>query len=458
MNNYKNIYFIGIGGIGMSAIARYYKFKGCNVSGYDKTESELTEELIAEGIGVHYEDNTDFIPKDVENTLVVYTPAIPHDLKELVYVQEHGYTLLKRSKTLGEIAKGQRCLAVAGTHGKTTTSTLLAHIFTDSKVGCSAFLGGISKNYDTNLLVSHNPTIVAEADEFDRSFLQLFPEIAVITAMDADHLDIYGDLKHVHEAFQAFAGQVSGTVITKLGLDITPNHTKARIMRYSYNDPRADFYADNLRKDECGYFTFNLKYPDGVIKDCRVGVPGWVNVENAVAASAIALVYGIDPEAIRHALGTFLGVKRRFDIHVNRPGCAYIDDYAHHPNEISTAISSMRDIFPGRRLTAIFQPHLYTRTRDFADEFAKALSAVDKLILLDIYPAREEPIPGVSSRLIFDKVTAPEKVLLKKEMLMKYLEDEKIDTLITFGAGNIDRFIPQITEMLSSPTHLKPAK
>mgnify|MGYP004513985733 FL=1 len=458
MNSYKNIYFIGIGGIGMSAIARYYKFKGCNVSGYDKTESELTEELIAEGIGVHYEDNTDFIPKDVENTLVVYTPAIPHDLKELLYVQEHGYTLLKRSKTLGEIAKGQRCLAVAGTHGKTTTSTLLAHIFTDSEVGCSAFLGGISKNYDTNLLVSHNPTIVAEADEFDRSFLQLFPEIAVITAMDADHLDIYGDLKHVHEAFQAFAGQVSGTVITKLGLDITPNHTKARIMRYSYNDPRADFYADNLRKDECGYFTFNLKYPDGVIKDCRVGVPGWVNVENAVAASAIALVYGIDPEAIRHALGTFLGVKRRFDIHVNRPGCAYIDDYAHHPNEISTAISSMRDIFPGRRLTAIFQPHLYTRTRDFADEFAKALSAVDKLILLDIYPAREEPIPGVSSRLIFDKVTAPEKVLLKKEMLMKYLEDEKIDTLITFGAGNIDRFIPQITEMLSSPTHLKPAK
>lgn len=458
MNSYKNIYFIGIGGIGMSAIARYYKFKGCNVSGYDKTPSELTEELIAEGIGVHYEDNTDFIPKDVENTLVVYTPAIPHDLKELVYVQEHGYTLLKRSKTLGEIAKGQRCLAVAGTHGKTTTSTLLAHIFTDSKVGCSAFLGGISKNYDTNLLVSHNPTIVAEADEFDRSFLQLFPEIAVITAMDADHLDIYGDLKHVHEAFQAFAGQVSGTVITKLGLDITPNHTKAKIMRYSYNDPRADFYADNLRKDECGYFTFNLKYPDGVIKDCRVGVPGWVNVENAVAASAIALVYGIDPEAIRHALGTFLGVKRRFDIHVNRPGCAYIDDYAHHPNEISTAISSMRDIFPGRRLTAIFQPHLYTRTRDFADEFAKALSAVDKLILLDIYPAREEPIPGVSSRLIFDKVTAPEKVLLKKEMLMKYLEDEKIDTLITFGAGNIDRFIPQITEMLSSPTHLKPAK
>ena len=446
---YKNVYFIGIGGIGMSAIARYYKFKGLNVSGYDKTPSDLTEELVKEGIGVHYEDNVYFIPNDVEHTLVVYTPAIPHDLHELVYVQENGYTVLKRSRTLGEIAKGQRCLAVAGTHGKTTTSTLLAHIFKDSGVGASAFLGGISKNYDTNLLVSHNPTIVAEADEFDRSFLQLFPEIAVITAMDADHLDIYGDLRHVHEAFQAFAGQVSGTVITKLGLDITPNHTKARIMRYSYNDPRADFYADNLRKDECGYFTFDLRYPDGTVKDCRVGIPGWVNVENAVAASAIALVYGIEPEAIRKALGSFLGVKRRFDIHVNRPGCAYIDDYAHHPNEISTAISSMRDIFPGRKLTAVFQPHLYTRTRDFAPEFAKALSAVDKLILLDIYPAREEPIPGVSSRLIFDKVTAPEKVLLKKEMLMDYLKDEKIDTLITFGAGNIDRFIPQITQMLN---------
>ena len=450
MAEYRNIYFIGIGGIGMSAIARYYKFKGLEVSGYDKTPSDLTEELVKEGIGVHYEDNVDFIPKDVEHTLVVYTPAIPHDLHELVYVQEHGYTVLKRSRTLGEIAKGQRCLAVAGTHGKTTTSTLLAHIFKDSGVGASAFLGGISKNYDTNLLVSHNPTIVAEADEFDRSFLQLFPEIAVITAMDADHLDIYGDLRHVHEAFQAFAGQVSGTVITKLGLDITPNHTKARIMRYSFNDPRADFYADNLRKDECGYFTFDLRHPEGTIRDCRVGIPGWVNVENAVAASAIALVYGIDPEAIRKALGNFLGVKRRFDIHVNRPGCAYIDDYAHHPNEISTAISSMRDIFPGRKLTAVFQPHLYTRTRDFAPEFAKALSAVDKLILLDIYPAREEPIPGVSSRLIFDKVTAPEKVLLKKEMLMDYLKDEKIDTLITFGAGNIDRFIPQITEMLNA--------
>ena len=444
----KNIYFIGIGGIGMSAIARYYNFKGLKVSGYDKTPSELTHALEAEGIDVHYEDNTDFIPKDVEDTLVVYTPAIPKDMGELVYVQEHGYRVIKRSRMLGEIAEGQRCLAVAGTHGKTTTSTLLAHIFQDSEEGCSAFLGGISKNYDTNLLVSRNETIVAEADEFDRSFLQLFPEIAVITSMDADHLDIYSDIRNMHEAFRAFAGQVSGTVITKLGLPVSADDTKAKILRYSYDDKAADFFASDIKVDECGYFTFDLNWPGGVIRDCKVGIPGWINVENAVAASAIALTYGLDPEKVRHALGTFQGVKRRFDIHINTPKCSYIDDYAHHPKEIAAAISSMRDIFQGRKLTAIFQPHLYTRTRDFADEFAQALSNVDKLIMLDIYPAREEPIPGVTSEIIFDKVTAPEKVIMVKEELMDYLKDEPVDTLITFGAGNIDRFIGPITEML----------
>lgn len=443
-----HVYFIGIGGIGMSAIARYYNFKGVKVSGYDKTPSELTHALESEGIEVHYEDNTDFIPKDAENTLVVYTPAIPKDMGELVYVQEHGYRVIKRSRMLGEIAEGQRCLAVAGTHGKTTTSTLLAHIFQDSGEGCSAFLGGISKNYDTNLLVSRNETIVAEADEFDRSFLQLFPEIAVITSMDADHLDIYSDISNMHDAFKAFASQVSGTVITKLGLPVGQDDTKAEILRYSYDDTSADFFASDIRRDECGYFTFDLHYPGGVVKDCKVGVPGWVNVENAIAASAIALTYGLEPEKVRHALGTFQGVKRRFDIHINTPECSYIDDYAHHPKEIAAAVSSMRDIFPGRKLTAIFQPHLYTRTRDFADEFAEALSKVDKLILLDIYPAREEPIPGVTSEIIFDKVTAPEKVIMVKEELMDYLKDEPVDTLITFGAGNIDRFIGPITEML----------
>ena len=445
---YKNIYFIGIGGIGMSAIARYFKFKGLNVTGYDKTESELTDALQKEGIDVHYEDNTDFIPKDVENTLVVYTPAIPHDMGELVYVQEHGYKVLKRSRVLGEITDGERCLAVSGTHGKTTTSTLTAHILKESGKGCSAFLGGISKNYDTNLLMSHTDTVVVEADEFDRSFLQLHPEIAVITAMDADHLDIYGDLNHVHEAFKAFASQVHGTVIAKLGLDITPADTSAKILTYHYNDSSADFYARNPQPDSLGYFSFDLVYPGGVIENVKCGTPGWVNVENGIAAAAICLTYGIKPEKIRKALGTFQGVKRRLDIHLNTEKLSYIDDYAHHPKELSTAISSMRDIFPGRKLTAVFQPHLFTRTRDFADGFAEALSKVDKLILLDIYPAREEPIPGVTSEIIFDKVTAPEKVLLKKEELMDYLAKEPLDVLVTFGAGNIDRFIGPITELL----------
>lgn len=445
---YKNIYFIGIGGIGMSAIARYFKFKGLNVTGYDKTESELTDALQKEGIDVHYEDNTDFIPKDVENTLVVYTPAIPHDMGELVYVQEHCYKVLKRSKVLGEITDGERCLAVSGTHGKTTTSTLTAHILKESGEGCSAFLGGISKNYDTNLLMSHTDTVVVEADEFDRSFLQLHPEIAVITAMDADHLDIYGDLNHVHEAFKAFASQVHGTVIAKLGLDITPADTSAKILTYHYNDSSADFYARNPKPDSLGYFSFDLVYPGGVIENIKCGTPGWVNVENGIAAAAICLTYGINSEKIRKALGTFQGVKRRLDIHLNTKKLSYIDDYAHHPKELSTAISSMRDIFPGRKLTAVFQPHLFTRTRDFADGFAEALSKVDKLILLDIYPAREEPIPGVTSEIIFDKVTAPEKVLLKKEELMDYLAKEPLDVLVTFGAGNIDRFIGPITELL----------
>lgn len=444
----KNIYLIGIGGIGMSALARYYKFKGCNVSGYDKTPSELTEELAKEGIDVHYEDNTDFIPKNPSDTLVIYTPAVPEDLQELVYVRSRGYRVLKRSRTLGEIARGQRCLAVAGTHGKTTTSTLLAHILRESGEGCSAFLGGISKNYDTNLLVSDNKTIVAEADEFDRSFLQLYPEIAVITAMDADHLDIYSDLEHVRGAFKEFASQVSGTVIAKLGLDILPCDTKAEILHYSCDDPRADFHACDIEDKGCGMFSFNLKYPGGIIEDCRTGIPGRINVENGIAAAAAALVYGLAPEKIRSALASFKGVKRRFDIHLNTPECSYIDDYAHHPKEIAAAISSMRDIFPGRKLTAVFQPHLYTRTRDFAGEFAAALSMADKLILLDIYPAREKPIPGVTSRIIFDKVTCPEKVLIKKEELLDYLRGEPIDTLITFGAGNIDRFIAPVTEML----------
>ena len=439
----KNIYFIGIGGIGMSAIARYYNAKGFKVSGYDKTPSPLTEALENEGIEVHYEDNTDYVPKDVEETLVVYTPAIPKDMGELVYVQENGYRVIKRSRMLGEISHGQRCMAVAGTHGKTTTSTLVSHLFTASGEGCSAFLGGISKNYNTNLLISSNDVVVAEADEFDRSFLQLFPEIAVITSMDADHLDIYGDEAHIREAFKAFASQVSGTVIKKYGLDITPEDTKAKIMTYSFGNASADFYSEAL---EDGHF--NLHYPGGVIEDCVVGIPGWVNVENATAAAAIGLTYGLDPLKIKEALASFSGVKRRFDIQVKRPDCVYIDDYAHHPEEISAALSSIRNSYPQMKMTVVFQPHLYTRTRDFAPEFAEALSKADKLILLDIYPAREEPIPGVTSEIIFKDVTCEERVLLKRSELMDYLKNEKVEMLVTLGAGDIDRFVGQIAEIL----------
>lgn len=443
----KNIYFIGIGGIGMSAIARYYNVKGYAVSGYDKTPSPLTHALEDEGIGVHYTDDISFIPEDKEETLVVYTPAIPKDMGELVYVQENGYRVIKRSRMLGEIATGQRCMAVAGTHGKTTTSTLVSHLFTDSGEGCSAFLGGISKNYDSNLLTHSNDVIVAEADEFDRSFLQLFPEIAVITSMDADHLDIYGDEAHIVEAFKAFASQVSGTVIVKHGLDITSKDTKAKIYTYAYDNPEADFHAEPL---ENGHF--HLHYPGGVIEDCVVGIPGWVNIENGVGASAIALTYGLDPQKIRKALATFSGVKRRFDMQVNMDGLVYIDDYAHHPNEIAAAISSIKGRYPEYRYTAIFQPHLYTRTRDFADEFAEALSLADRVILLDIYPAREEPIPGVTSEVIFKGITAPEKILMKKEELLEYLQGQPLEgkeLFITLGAGDIDRLVGPIGKLLT---------
>ena len=446
--SYKNVYFIGIGGIGMSAIARYYKFKGCNVAGYDRTPSDLTHALEAEGIGVHYEDEPDRIPREVEDTLVVYTPAIPADLGELVYAREHGYRVIKRSQMLGEITAGQRCLAVAGTHGKTTTSTLVAHILTESGSGCSAFLGGISKNYGTNLLVSHTPTVVAEADEFDRSFHQLHPAIAAITAMDADHLDIYGDLAHVHEAFRIFASQVSETLILKYGLPISQDEVSARIFSYHFDEPRADFHSSNLRLDGSGHYPADLVYPGGVLNDIRVGALGWVNVENSIAAAAICLCCGLDAQKVRQAIGTFEGAQRRLDVHINTPALTYIDDYAHHPAELESAISSIRQIFPGRRITGIFQPHLYTRTRDFAPEFARALSGLDKLILLDIYPAREEPIPGVTSEIVFRDVTAPEKVLITREELMSYLEKEPLDVLVTLGAGNIDRFIEPISEML----------
>ena len=446
----KNVYFIGIGGIGMSAIARYFKHAGYCVSGYDRTPSKLTAALESEGIEIHYEERPDLVPADIEETLVIYTPAIPADMKELVLVFEKGYKVVKRSRALGEIASEQKCLAIAGTHGKTTPSTLLAHILTHCEEGCNAFLGGISKNYHTNLLLSKNPVLVAEADEFDRSFLQLYPDIAAITSCDADHLDIYSDHDHVKGAFREFASQVKGALVVKKGIDIEFD-TQARIYSYSY-DETADFYASDITIDECGYFHFTLHTPMGNIEGCTVGIPGWVNVENGIAAAAVALLHGTSAEDVKKGLATFEGVERRFDIHVNTPKCSYIDDYAHHPKEISAAISSIRDIFPGRRLCAIFQPHLYTRTRDFYQEFAHSLSALDELILLPIYPARELPIKGVESGMIYDLVTIQNKKIVSKEELMSEIESRDIDILITLGAGDISTFIDPITELLKNRT------
>ena len=443
-----DVYFIGIGGIGMSAIARYFKFKGWRLSGYDRTPSPLTDRLQAEGIEVHFKDDVSCIPEDASETLVIYTPAVPDTLEELKYVRENGYRVVKRSKALGEITAGQTCLAVAGTHGKTTTSTLIAHILTEGANGCSAFLGGISKNYGTNLLMSHTPTVVAEADEFDRSFLQLHPAIAAITSMDADHLDIYGDLAHVQEAFRTFASQVSETLILKLGCPVSSNDTGAKIFTYHFDKPEADFHSVNLRLAEDGHYTYDLSYPGGVLSDIRVGTLGWVNVENSIAAAAVCLCYGMDAQKVKKAIGSFQGAVRRLDEHINTKELTYIDDYAHHPAELSAAITSIKEIFPGRKVTGIFQPHLYTRTRDFAEQFSLALDRLDKVVLLDIYPAREEPLPGVSSELIFNGIHHAEKVMLKKDELLDYLRNEPVDVLCTFGAGDIDRLVEPIKEIL----------
>lgn len=445
---YENVYFIGIGGIGMSAIARFCKFKGAGVSGYDRTPSPLTEALEKEGIAVHYNDDPSMIPEDVANTLVVYTPAVPDTLRELVQARERGYKVIKRSRMLGELSYGETCIAVAGTHGKTTTSTLVAHILTEGGQGCSAFLGGISKNYGTNMLASETKTVVAEADEFDRSFLQLHPAIAAITSMDADHLDIYGDLEHLQDAFREFASQVSETLILKYGLPVSASDVTARIYTYHYDNEMADFHGSNFRLGDDGLYTYDLVYPGGVLKDITVGAIGWINVENSIAAAAICLCYGIDGQKLRSATGSFKGAVRRLDVHVNRPGLCYIDDYAHHPEELASSISSVRKVFPGRKICGIFQPHLFTRTRDFAPEFARALSLLDELVLLDIYPAREEPVEGVTSEIIFKDVTCPEKVLLHKDELLGFLKDRELDVLMTLGAGDIDRFIGPISEML----------
>lgn len=445
----KNVYFIGIGGIGMSAIARYYRNEGFAVSGYDKTPSSLTKALESEGIAIHYEERCDLIPDNIDETLVIYTPAIPPDMKELLFVKEKGYKSVKRSGALGEIARGKKCLAVAGTHGKTTVSTMLAHIMTSSKEGCTAFLGGISKNYNSNFLLGNNNLIVAEADEFDRSFLQLFPDIAVITSVDADHLDIYKDLNNLRNTFIEFAKQVSSAIVVKKGIEFFFKKPSIKAKIYTYSSGRGgDFYPSDIIIQDNGHIHFTLNLNGNSIGNCTVGVPGRINMENAVAASAAAYLYGIHPNEIRRAIATFSGVKRRFDIRFNIPGHLYIDDYAHHPEELKATINSIREIYPGRKICAIFQPHLYTRTRDFQKEFSEALSLNDSLILLPIYPAREKPIAGISSKTILNGVTIKDKKIVAKSELLKEIASKENDIIITFGAGDIDRFVPQIEKLL----------
>lgn len=431
----------------MSAIARYCRHAGLNVSGYDKTPSPVTEALEQEGIPVHFDSNVSLIPPAPEETLVIYTPAVPSDMAEMVYVRAHGYRIVKRAEALGEITSGKRCLAVSGTHGKTTTSTMLAHILTESGEGCTAFLGGISKNYGTNLLLSDNDVIVAEADEFDRSFLHLHPEAAVVTSMDADHLDIYSDIDDLRRTFVKFGLQTGKYLVIKKGLEERFRSAGARAEILTYGKD-GDFYASDIVSDGTGRMFFTLNTPSGAFRDFHAGVPGLVYIENATAAAAMAMLHGVPVESIRKAISTFSGVVRRFDIRLNIPGHTYIDDYAHHPAELAATITSIRQIWPGRRICGIFQPHLYSRTKDFYPEFAASLSLLDSVILLPIYPAREEPIPGVSSEMILDRITLQDKRIIEKQDLLAEISNHDFDILVTFGAGDIDRFVKPIESLL----------
>ncbi len=431
----------------MSAIARYCRHAGLNVSGYDRTPSPVTEALEKEGIPVHFDSNVSLIPPAPEETLVIYTPAVPSDMAEMVYVRAHGYRIVKRAEALGEITSGKRCLAVSGTHGKTTTSTMLAHILAESGEGCTAFLGGISKNYGTNLLLSDNDVIVAEADEFDRSFLHLHPEAAVVTSMDADHLDIYSDIDDLRRTFVKFGLQTGKYLVIKKGLEERFRSAGARAEILTYGKD-GDFYASDIVSDGTGRMFFTLNTPSGAFRDFHAGVPGLVYIENATAAAAMAMLHGVPMESIRKAISTFSGVVRRFDIRLNIPGHTYIDDYAHHPAELAATITSIRQIWPGRRICGIFQPHLYSRTKDFYPEFASSLSLLDSVILLPIYPAREKPIPGVSSEMILDRITMSDKKIVEKQDLLAEIGDRDTDILVTFGAGDIDRFVTPIESLL----------
>ena len=452
-NTLKAVYFVGAGGIGMSALVRYFLSKGKAVGGYDRTASALTEKLRQEGADIHYEDNVALIPEvflNPETTLIVYTPAIPAEHKELTYFREHNFELQKRAQVLGMITQTERGLCVAGTHGKTTTSTMAAFLLDNSHVKCNAFLGGISKNYGTNLLVSdQSDFVVIEADEFDRSFHWLTPYATVITATDSDHLDIYGTHEAYLESFRKYTSLIrpDGYLIIKKGIDLQPD-VKEGVTVYTYSDKEGDFHAENIRIGN-GEIFFDFISPLGNIKDVQLGVPVYVNIENGIAAMALAQIGGATAEEIKAAMPQFKGVDRRFDFKLKNDHIVFLSDYAHHPAEIKQSVSSLRMLYPDKKLTAIFQPHLYTRTRDFYKDFADSLSLLDEVILLDIYPARELPIEGVTSKLIYDNLRPGiEKTMCHKEDLIELLKTKKIEVLITLGAGDVDNYVTPIYELL----------
>lgn len=455
MQKITSVYFVGAGGIGMSALARYFRAKGKQVAGYDKTPSDLTAALIEEGIRIHYTDDITLIPancKQIDSTLVIYTPAIPETHMELNYFRTNGFTLMKRARVLGEITRTERGLCVAGTHGKTTTSSMLAHLLKQSHVDCNAFLGGILKNYNSNLMLSDKSDLaVIEADEFDRSFHWLNPYMAVITAVDPDHLDIYGTPAAYRESFEHFTSLIrpDGCLVMKKGLRLQPRlQERTKLYTYSATE-EADFFARNIRIGN-GDIVFDFVTPGRCIPDVKLGVPVKVNIENGVAAMALAWLNGVTSEEIRRGMASFAGPVRRFDFHLKKDDIVLLDDYAHHPAELKASIQSVKELYPDKKVTGIFQPHLYTRTRDFAADFAASLSLLDELILLDIYPAREEPIPGVTSQIIFDRVTIPNKRMIRKEELLDLVQKEaaSFEVVLMVGAGNIDRLVEPVKQIL----------
>lgn len=454
LKDIKAVYFVGAGGIGMSAIARYFLNKGVVVAGYDKTKTPLTVQLEEEGMLVHYEENVDEIPqacKSKDSCLVIYTPAIPSDHKELVYFRENNFEIEKRAQVLGTLTRTHKGLCVAGTHGKTTTSTMCAHIMHQSHIDCNAFLGGISKNYSTNYILSDSEYVVIEADEFDRSFHWLCPWASVITSTDPDHLDIYGTKEAYLESFRHYSSliQPGGALIIRKGLEMK-DELQAGVSRYEYSRDEGDFHAENIVIDN-GEITFDFVSPIENVKGVRLGQPIPINIENGVAAMAMAQLAGCTADELRSGMETYKGVDRRFDFKIKTSSLVFLSDYAHHPQEIYQSAKSIRELYRDKKITAIFQPHLYTRTRDFYKDFAHSLSLLDEVVLCDIYPAREQPIPGVSSRLIYDNLEPQvKKEMVCKEQVIDYVNNHDFEVLVVLGAGDLDNYVPDIERALRS--------